>query len=313
LPLRQLLSLLNYAEGFNSREEAYQFLVTLSELLLGNEGLSLQRHKTRIMSREEFLLASPFSEEDQPEDPESLETRRFVRVRLKYDPYSPTAVEDYEALQDELRKFDIVGMLAREMRKSRVDEGVTRRLVSAIRYLRQPLRDKAVLSLMENFPILYPVLPTVMIVIKSIVNDLEEKTRNEVFEHLRGLIRKGSYMIRVPANLSYVLRILSYDETEETDTILTSLYKQPLDMMIKRDIILIMAKRNADYWISNLRKQYEVLTPWEKRSLLVASYILDDEGSHWRDSIKKELLPFDALVSKWAGDKKNAGAWDLPI
>ena len=169
---RLLLSKVSYCrfvddfQLFANSRRRDQYLVSLSELLLSNEGLSLQRHKTRIMSREEFLAASPFAEEDQPEDPESVETKRFVRLRLKYDPYSPTAEEDYHTLEEELRKFDIVGMLAREMRKSRIDEGVTRRLISAVRFLRQPLRDKTVEALIENFGILYPVLPTVMIVLE---------------------------------------------------------------------------------------------------------------------------------------------------
>ena len=43
-----------------SREEAYGQLVSFSELLLANEGLSLQKAKTKIMSREEFLSTSFF-------------------------------------------------------------------------------------------------------------------------------------------------------------------------------------------------------------------------------------------------------------
>jgi hypothetical protein len=152
-----------------------------------------------------------------------------------------------------------------------------------------------------------------MILLKSIVKDVDEETQERVFKTIRTLIREQHYITQVPANLSFALRLLAHDESEEADTILTNLYKRPVNMMIKRDIILIMAKRNADYWISNCRKQYSLLTPWERRALIIASYILEDEGAHWRDTIKKQLPPLDRIAMAWASDKKNSGTWDLPI
>ena len=85
------------------------------------------------------------------------------------------------------------------------------------------------------------------------------------------------------------------------------------DMMTKRDIIVIMIKRNADYWISNCRRQYSVLTGWERRALVVGSYILADEGAHWRDSIREQLAPMDRLAMDWAADLKNVGRLDLTL
>lgn len=265
------------------------------------------------MSREEFLSTSFFAEENEPESEEDLRTRKFIGLRLKYDPYSPTADEDYEALRDELQKFDIVAMLAREIRKTRIDESLTRKLIRAIKFLEPKIRNQAVISLTDSFPVLYPVFSSVMILIKSIIDDIDKSTRTAVFQSIRNLIKQGSYITRVPANLAFAIRVLAHDDSEETDAILAALYKEPVNMMIKRDIILIMAKRNSDYWISNCRKQYSVITPWERRALLIASYILEDEGKHWREAIKKEVTPMDRVAMDWAAEKKNAGSWDVPI
>jgi hypothetical protein len=154
-----------------------------------------------------------------------------------------------------------------------------------------------------------------MILIRGIIESLTQDTRDETFRVIRGLISAGSYITQVPANMAYALRVLARDASEETDALLTALFKLPINMMLKRDIILLMANRGADYWISNCRRQYSVLTSWERRALIISSYILEDEGKHWRDSIKKELSPFDSLAMKWAGDKKNAsgGSWTIPI
>lgn len=299
----------------NSREDAYRSLVLLSELLLVNEGLSLQKTKTRILTSAEFLQTSSFAAENVPDSAEEEEARSFSRLRLQYDPYSPTADADYETLKAELDKFDIVGMLGRQLTKSRVDEGLTRRLLSAIRHLPNHLKDQAIASMIGSIDVLYPVFPAVMILIRGVIDEISDTTKAVVFRQIRDLIETGSYITQVPANLSFALRVLALDFSDETDAILSRLFREPHNMMIKRDIILIMANHGADYWISNTRKQYSVLTLWERRALVISSYILEDEGRHWRDSIKKELPSYDQLIMKWAGAKKSSMGigWRVPV
>lgn len=115
----------------NSREEIYSSLVYLSEILLANEGLTIQKNKTRLLTAGEFLETSNFSDLNVPEEGEEKRKREFLSVHLHYDPYSETADEDYELLKGELEKFDIVGMLASEMQKTRVQENLVRKLVRA--------------------------------------------------------------------------------------------------------------------------------------------------------------------------------------
>ena len=299
----------------NSREEAYRSLVRLSELLLVNEGLSLQKTKTRILTSGEFLQTSSLAEENKAETHEEQEARLFSRLRLRYDPYSPNAEEEYEALKEELNKFDIVGMLGRQLTKSRIEEGLTRRLIGAVRHLPDQMKNRAVSSMFASLDILYPVFPAVMIVTRAVMADLDNNTQNEVFKALRDLISSGSYITQVPANLSFAIRVLVIDNSEETEAVLVRLSREQHNMMIKRDLILSMANRGADYWISNCRKQYSTLTTWERRALIVSSYILEDEGKHWRDGIRKELNSYDQHLMKWAGSKKMAqgNAWHIPI
>lgn len=290
-----------------SKENIYGNLVYFSEALLNNEGLSLQKSKTRILSSAEFLETSAFSDINEPEDQEKRDKRDFIRIHLHYDPYSDTADADYEALREELNKFDIVGMLASEMQKTRVAEGLTKKLIKAIAYYDKSVRDQAVLSLLENFYVLYPILPTVMILLINIINDISDDTREKLFSNIRKLFESKSYLFKVPVNLSFAIRVLSFDNSEETDTLLIRLFSETSLMMVKRDLILILAQHNADYWISDQLKRFNVATPWEKRSLLIASYILEDEGREWRKRVKAGLTPFDELVLAWAGNQKNSG------
>src|SRR6266404_4627865 len=88
-----------------SRVGAYSSLVFLSEILYDNEGLSLQKSKTRLMSTQEFQDVSEFgvARDDPPAD--QARAREFLSLKLRFDPYSPTAKQDYEKLKDQVKKF----------------------------------------------------------------------------------------------------------------------------------------------------------------------------------------------------------------
>jgi hypothetical protein len=298
-----------------TKEAAHSALIKLSSLLLSNEGLSLQKTKTRILSAAEFLSTSEFSEPADIETKEEQVARTFRRLRVHYDPYSPTAEDDYEKLKIELQKFDIVGMLARELTKSKVDEGLTRRLISAIRHLNQPSQNEAILSMLKSIDLLYPIFPAVMLLCKHLIVSINSTTQSAIFQTIRELILSDSYITQVPTNLAFALRVLVHDEKDEAEFIFASVYKKTSSMLIKRDVILLMAYRRAEYWISDCQNKFSTLTAWERRALLIASYTLRDEGSHWRDSIKTNLNAYEKLILTWTGDSKSAKGndWRVPL
>jgi hypothetical protein len=55
-----------------------------------------------------------------------------MRLSLRFDPYSPTAVDDYEAMREELGKIDILGLLKSELVKSRIHISLSKKIVSAV-------------------------------------------------------------------------------------------------------------------------------------------------------------------------------------
>jgi hypothetical protein len=153
--------------------------------------------------------------------------------------------------------------------------------------------------------ILYPVFPTVAIVLKSLLKDISAAIRSDLFGALRELVREGSHITRVPTNLAYAVGILVHDRSEETDALFVEVYNRTrTDMMTKRDIVLAMTARRADYWLSDVIRRFAVLTPWEKRALVPASYVLGDEGRHWRERMRGEMSKVDKRFMTWVGSKK---------
>lgn len=305
----------DYVIFASSREEAQSALIKLTQDLLTNEGLSLQKAKTRVMTTSEFLATSEFGESPEGEAPEDERARTFRKLRIHFDPYSPTAEEDYKVLADELSRFDIVGMLGRELAKSRIDEGLTRRLLSAIRLLPPSSQNDAVRSMLASLDLLYPIFPAVMRLCRAISATLEADVRKLIFREVRGSIQSKSYITQVPANLAFALRVLSQDDSEETEILLASVFRDSRSMMIRRDVILIMANRHADHWVSDCKNSFPTANGWERRALLIASYILGDEGEHWRRPLKKEQSGFDQLLMSWTDEnKKSKGpTWRVPV
>lgn len=297
----------------DSRTEAQSALVFLSEALL-IEGLALSRSKTRLMTRAEFKRSSPIAEPTVAESQDESEARRFLKLRLRYDPYSATADADYDALSREIERFDIVGMLAREFNKSRADEILVRQLVKSVRFLEPKVRDQAVESIVQNIEILYPVFPTVVILLRRLLPELEPQQQARIYEAFRELLRSSSHITLVPTNLAFTVRMLAYDPDERTDRLLLEAYNRGrIDMMLKRDVILAMACRQASYWLSPLLQKFSELSPWEQRSILVASYVLGDEGKHWRRSAQRQLSDANRLFLKWVSTKNDGQHWEIPM
>jgi hypothetical protein len=295
----------------------------LSEKLFDNQGLSLQKSKTRIMTAAEFRATSPVrpprgeanaGQQDHDEDNDTnARSRRLLSFSLRFDPYSPTAAEDYEKLKDEVRRFDIIGLLKEELTKTRVHIALSKKIVSAVRYLEGTTRDDAVLSIVENSEVLYPIFSSVLIMMDQVYNELGDDTKRRIAERIVGLVKSDSHILRVDVYLCFALRVLQHGRTEEAQQLLKDLYEERKSDIVRRDIILIMALWSDWYWLSDLRNRYRQLSAPERRALLVASYSLKDEGKHWREHIKRELDPFENYILSWAGRRVGAGKGSFPL
>jgi len=305
----------------DSIEDGFAKLLFLSAKLQGTQGLQLQRAKTRIMSSAEFISTSPLRLDDHDvpvtgavEPSLADRARSLLRFSIRFDPYSPTAADDYEQLKNEIEKFDIVGLLHAELSKSRIHVALARKIVSAIKYLDARQKDQAILSLMENVELLYPIFSSILTVIKQVFSELSEATQNEVIDRLLRLIQLGSHVLRVELVLAYAVRVLAAKPSAGVQETLVRLYNdQRLTSLVRRDVILAMTRLGAWHWLSDKRNSFRSMSQSERRAFIIASYSLKDEGSHWRQHISDEFSPFEKLVKNWIAKKSQIGNWVVPI
>ncbi len=303
-----------------TKEDAYRNLIFLSEKLFVNQGLTLQKSKTRIMTSSEFKATSPVKEEQKPEEEKAAQAAidhsrsSLMRFSLRFDPYSPTADDDYEALKAEVRKFDIIGMLKEELAKSRVHTSLARKIISAIKFLEGKSKQDAVLSVIDNCDVLYPIFSSVLMMIDDQFEQLEKPTQDAVLSKIQDLIDQDSHVFRVDMHLSFAIRVLAHSNTPQVQFLLQKLFDSRPSEIIRRDVIIVMARWGEWYWLSDLKNRYRELSAPERRAFIASSFILKDEGKHWRDHMKKEFDPFETLVLKWAGEKMGAVQnWSVPL
>lgn len=320
------IKFVRFADDFHlfsqTKEEAYKNIIFISEKLFQNQGLSLQKSKTRILSVSEFRSANSFIAETEDNEPEQegesaaeehMNARLLMRFSLRFDPYSPTADEDYEKLKTDIRKFDILGLLKREILKSRVHAALSRKIIAAIRYLDQQSKQDAIISMLENSDVLYPIFSSALIVIEQVFNDLDDSSKDIVLERIVKLAKSESHVFRIDVYLCFAIRIISKSRSDKYRNFLKQAYSYSESEIVRRDIILALAKFDDWYWLSDLSNKFRRLSDAEKRAFIVASYGLEDEGEHWRAHTKREWAPFELFISDWAKERRAQGNDSIPL
>lgn len=300
----------------DSYENAFKSLTFLSQKLLQTQVLQLQKAKTRMMTREEFLATTPkqILSDGDTEDPSLLEqSQRLMWFSIKFDPYSQNSQEDYQRLRDALERFDILAILKSELQKSRVHIPLTKKLLQAMRFLSPESKDGAAISLFNNIDLVYPVLASILITIYEVFEELGNEAADFVIDSIAKLISGRSYVMELEVHLSYAIRIISKRRTAAHESLLDAVYRRSDSEIVRRDIILVMARWKSWHWLSDRRLAFRSMGFPERRALIVASYVLKDEGRHWRGAIKRELTPLENLVREWASEKIPQSGWQVPI
>jgi hypothetical protein len=309
------ITFLRFADDYrifaNSEAKAFDHLVELTELLHRHEGLTLQKQKTRVLRTSDFLRTPLFVPADSEDlTAEERSERELLRLSLRYDPYSQNAELEYERLKTALQEFDILEMLSREVAKSRVNIPVVKRLTQSLGFLDRDIQEAAVGTILDSLEMLAPALPVVLRVLDDLSMDLSEGGRATLNSELRTRITDGAYFMRLPINQAYTLRVLRHEQVEE-NYFLTARMFQDAPPFLQRDIVIHMHNwKNAD-WISEQRRQWANQHPWVKRALLLASFILKDEGAHWRKTVA--LTPFDWVAREWMADRVQNGKFEIPL
>jgi hypothetical protein len=300
-----------YVDDFHifaeSKQQAFNHLAFLAQVLF-NEGLSLQRTKTRILTSKELQDTSAHLDLAATEEPTELPPEaRLMRLSVYFDPYSPNAEEEYESLKEAVSTIDIVGILAREIAKTTVDTQVLKQAIAAIRALEPEFRSGAIATLLDpgNLETLAPVFANVMRLLRNVYSDIGDATKDLADKTMEQLFSERSHLVQNEINLAYLLRVFGQRQSLAKERILIDLYDHNTSPLVRKTIILIMAKWGVTFWLSDLLRRFGSLSKWERKAFIVASYYMNDEGRHWRNHTKKTLSDMEIIIRDWYANRIN--------
>lgn len=301
----------------DTESDSFKNLVFISEILNRNQGLQLQKSKTRIMSSAEFVATNVLNANakiDNQHGESGVKSHpSLFNISLHFDPYSSSANEDYERIKSEMRQFPIMDTIKYELSKSRVNVSLARKITGTLQFIEQPQLDDAARTLIENDQLLYPVYFNVLSAIKYSFQRLSLEMQDLIIEYVRNLIDSKSAIMSVDLNLQYAVRLLSTKRSEESVSLLSMLYDSSNSPAIRQDIIIAMARWKEWVWLSDRKAYFRTMLPAERRAFIMASYVLSDEGQHWRKHTKAEFSPFEIIVKNWMSERVSRRDWEIPL
>ena len=291
----------DYALFCRTKSEAYANLVFLAEKLF-NEGLVLQKKKTRILPSKEFQDTWRLLD---PSLPATTDEQKLLNISIRFDPYSETPEEDYEKIAKAVAQVNVIGILTREIAKTTIDTTVAKQAIKVIRALDRNEREGALQTLLEkdNLDTLSPVFVTLMRAVRGTYDDLGEESKAAIDDALIRIFEEHQHILSVEVNLAYYLQALSRRHSSRKEEILVDVYNKQTSPVLRRIIISTMANWGCHYWLSDLKTKYGAFYEWEKPVMILASYFLTDEGKHWRQHTKNSWNPAQKLIRDWFKDR----------
>ncbi|MDR4899402.1 RNA-directed DNA polymerase, partial [Yersinia kristensenii] len=209
----------------DSKEDAHSKLTFISKKLMENEGLTLQKHKTNIMSKEEFQTLTKAKLYGVTEDDDSPMKARFLSLPIRFDPYSANAIDEYEEIKESLKEFDLLEMLNSELQKSKINQVFSKHLIRAFSTLDVKKLSNAYKLIFSNINELYPIFTTIIQGANLNWGRIDPNAKSFIIEKINELIKTDSFILKTELNLAYISRLLSKENNEKAKTILTEIYR----------------------------------------------------------------------------------------
>lgn len=290
-----------------TKEEAHSLLTLISRKLMENEGLTLQKHKTNILSKDEFTSLTQSRLYGLDEDEGSPMKAKFMSLPIRFDPYSQNAAEQYEEIKEALSDFDLLGMLSSELQKSKINQPFSKQLIRAFAAVDDRILSNAFNVIFNSITELHPIFNTIIQVATTNWLRFEPQTKILIRNKLIELFKTDSFILKTELNLAYVVKLFAKENNVEGQTVLTEIHRSNTDsILITLVVTQAMAKWNTHYWLSELRRIFPTMNPWQRRLFIVSSYLLGDEGRHWLTHNKAKFNFIDEIYRDWGALRKSS-------
>lgn len=282
----------------DSSTQARSLILHLANTLDKQQKLLLQRHKTKILDRNQFREHCLAMVEDRPINDFEKELVEIIRKHSHGDPYRTVWLSQLS--DSELKKFHpaVLEQIVMEYLKAAEPDYI--RLRWFIRRLAQVGHPAAVDVLLREFTNLLPAMSEVCryFLATSQATGLEW---DSVGHNLLDVLSNDIVASNEYCQLS-ILSLFSAQKQFDQLPALLSLYESS-SPVLRREIILCAARHQAVDWLRELKEQYTVMDPWSRRAFLYASYLLPPEERKFFLRHAGPNGPLEKMIAKWAKKK----------
>lgn len=292
----------DYAIFTNSYEDARMVFYYMAEILDKQQRLIIQKQKSRIYSKAEYLSVCSRMLIDDPINETEEEILEIIKEHSDGDSYSIIKLSDLEPEDLEVLSYDNINNLLEEYIAS------TNPKFSRIRWLYRRLSQigipHAVDFSIQNMHKLIPAINDVCLYLASaslLYEDDWKDIGDDIFELLElPVIKTNEYFKIVLVNLFIRNRKLNHLPK------LLELYRHSSDS-IKRKVILTASQDSAKSWIRELKEDFDRFDDWNKYAYIISTSCLPIEERKFllqsiREKLHKGSILEDILIT-WAKKK----------
>lgn len=266
----------------NSNADAYQALALLSHTL-ADYGLTLNKTKTVFLSSKHYAdyVATQLGTGDDEAD-------QLREIDLHFDPYSDTAIEDYDSLKQTVEGMEVQKLLNRELEKSLPDSFLVTQIGRTLRLQEPDVAIQLATTLLtpRNLHAFRASWSTIMRGVATLRGDPKFE---EIFENIDLLLdfipEQADHLLKAEASLLHYLRTLRFARTNKRVVFVRRVYDSAHSDTVRRACIDCWRSWNDRAQFLFLRGRWNELTPECQRLVWLASFSFGDHG----DGLRRQL------------------------
>lgn len=306
----------DYVLVSGSSESAYGALSKISHIL-GDYGLNLSRNKTSMLSAKhyaDYVAAQLGGDED--------EAARLREIDVFFDPYSDTAIQEYDSLRETVESLQVQKLLNRELEKSLPDTFLVTQIARTLRLQTSEVAVQLITTLLGSGN-----LNAFRASWSSIMRGVSSLRSNDqfvdIFPNIDALLdlvpRHSSHLLQAEANLVHYLRALRFTRTDARAPFVRRVYEEAKSETVRRACIDCWRKWPDRPSFTMLRNRWGQLSAESQRLVWLASYSMGDEGAglrrqfqnntdvSWSLGIERQnVRRFSAIYRSWCEHVQNA-------
>lgn len=306
----------DYVVIASSSENAYGSLAKLSHVL-GDYGLNLSRNKTSILSAKhyaDYVSAQLGGDDD--------EASRLREIDVYFDPYSDTAIEEYDSLRETVDSLEVLKLLNRELEKSLPDTFLVTQIARTLR-LQTPGVAVHLMATLLGAGNLHAFRASWSSIMRGVSSLRSNPQFVEIFPSIDTLLDRvpvhSAHLLQAEASLVHYLRTLRFARTNLRATFVRRIYDDASSETIRRACIDCWRNWADRPSFTMLRNRWDQLNSESQRLVWLGSYAMGDEGSglrrqfqnnteaSWTLGIERQnVRRFSAIYRSWCDHVQNA-------